>query len=214
MGAESEAEMGVQRVESPPGRRRVMFAIGAGVLVFAVVAVAVWWERRPDDTTSSTTALTATSAAPSGVNGGVATGVPAEIVTVAQLQALARATGHPLYWAGARQGTRLEYTQTPDGSTYIRYLTGTARAGSKSGDFIVVATYPQPNALGRVSKIAGRQHLKVTHLPGGGIAVTRTGRPQNVYIVYPDQPYQVEVYAPNQATSRRLVFDGRVRPVG
>jgi hypothetical protein len=79
--------------------------------------------------------------------------------------------------------------------------------------YVVVATYAQPDAYGRVSAIASRKHLAVKHLANGGIAVTRPGRPQNIYLVYPEQPYQVEVYAPTAGEARRLVFSGAVAPI-
>ena len=78
----------------------------------------------------------------------------------------------------------------------------------------MVATYAQPNAFGRVSAIARRSHLSRASLPNGGIAVTKPGRPQNIYIVYPKQPYQIEVYAPDSAVTRQLAFGGSIKPVG
>jgi hypothetical protein len=108
---------------------------------------------------------------------------------------------------------RLELTRRTDGTTYVRYLTGRAGAGNRSAGYVVVATYAQPDAYGRVSAIASRKHLAVKHLANGGIAVTRPGRPQNIFLVYPDQPYQVEVYAPTAGEARRLVFSGAVAPL-
>jgi hypothetical protein len=64
-----------------------------------------------------------------------------------------------------------------------------------------------------VSAIASRKHLAVKRLPNGGIAVTRRGRPQNIYLVYPSQPYQVEVYAPTAGEARRLVLSGAIASV-
>jgi hypothetical protein len=50
-------------------------------------------------------------------------------------------------------------------------------------------------------------------LPGRGRAVVKPERPQNVYVVYPGRPYQVEVYAPSADQARQLVFGGAVRPI-
>jgi hypothetical protein len=195
----------------PPSRRRVLLAVLAGLVAFVAVAVAVGLLAASDDDG----ATTATSGAPAGVDGGVASpAVPARIVTTAELEEIARESGGPVYWAGEQPGARIEYTRTADGSTYVRYLTGSAQAGSPSGDFVVVATYAQPNAYERVSGVARRTHLTIRTIPDGGIAVSRPGRPQNVYVAYPGQPYQVEVYSPSEATTNGLVLDGRVRPIG
>jgi hypothetical protein len=190
--------------------RRVLLSVIAALIVFAAVAASVWFLRTDDSNSAG---------APKGVmapgRGAPSTmpGVRAEIVSAAKLRQIAAANGRPLYWAGPRSGTRLEYTQTPDGSTYVRYLTGSAKAGNNSADYVVIATYAQPNAFERVSAIARRGQLPRVSLPNGGLAVTRPGRPQNINIVYPNQPHQIEVYAPDPAVTRQLVFGGAIKPV-
>jgi hypothetical protein len=197
----------------PITRRRLGLAITAAVIVFAAVGAAVWLLQSNDSTESTS------SGAPSGVSArprtgpATARGMPATVVSPSKLRNLAAASGRPLYWAGARAGTRLEYTQTSDGTTYVRYLTGSAKAGDPRARYLVVATYAQPDAFRRVSVIAGQQHLFVASLANGGIAVTRPGRPENVYVVYPKQPYQVEVYSPRATETRRLVVSGAIQPI-
>jgi hypothetical protein len=181
-------------------------ALIVALIVFAAVGAAVWFLDSDEPTESTTSAATATAGA----------SVPAlapRIVSAEQLRRLASSSSRPLYWAGPRTPARLEFTRRTDGTTYVRYLTGRARAGNRSAGYVVVATYAQPDAYGRVSAIASRKHLAVKHLANGGIAVTRPGRPQNIYLVYPDQPYQVEVYAPTAGEARRLVFSGAVAPL-
>ena len=60
----------------------------------------------------------------------------------------------PVFWAGPRSKARLEFTQTTDGRTYVRYLTGSAQAGVRRADYIAVATYPQPDAYNRATAAA------------------------------------------------------------
>jgi hypothetical protein len=189
----------------------------AGLIVFAGVAAAVWTlnSTGSHSTTSSTASSTAAAGGALARSGGVATvaAVRAEIVSPAQLREIAAANARPLYWAGPRKGTRLEYTRTSDGTTYVRYLTGSAKAGDAGAGYVVVATYSQPNAYNRVSAIARRKHFFIATVANGGIAVTKPERPQNVYLVYPNHPYQIEVYAPTAARTRRLVFGGAIRRV-
>jgi len=196
------------RSSTSNNRRRIAAAAVVALIVFLAVGAAVWFldsDNSDDSAQATATSSTQSSALPA---------VTPRIVSVALLRTFASGSGRPVYWAGARRGTRLEYTRRTDGATFVRYLTGTAKPGNGNAGYVVVATYAQPDAYKRVSTIASRQHLPVKRIAGGGIAVTRKGRPQNIYVVYPDQQYQVEVYAPTAAETRHLVYTGAIKPVG
>ena len=45
-----------------------------------------------------------------------------QMAAVAELEAVAKSLGHPVYWAGPRKGVTYELTRTTDGKVYIRYL--------------------------------------------------------------------------------------------
>jgi hypothetical protein len=187
-------------------RSRLVIAVVVAVAVFAAAAIAVWQLNSEDATSnaSTTTISTVPSTPP---------GVPARIVTTAQLRAFAAGLGRPLYWAGNRRGARMEYTQASDGSTYVRYLTGSAAVGDNRPEFVVVATYPQPDAFARVRKAARANHYKIEQLSDGAIAVTEPRTPKNIHIVSPGKPYQVEVFAPTAAQARSIVLSGALVPV-
>jgi hypothetical protein len=181
--------------------------VAAGVValaVFVVTAAAVWRFSFGESTSKKTTSTTIAR---------VPVGVPAEIVSASQLRAIARVLGRPVYWAGNSAGTKIEYRQTADGTTYVRYLTGSAKVGDKRPDFVVVATYAQPNAYGRVQSIARSEHYVIEHLRSGGVAVTEPRSPRNIHLVFPGQPYQVEVYAPTAAQARSIVASGAITTV-
>jgi hypothetical protein len=173
--------------------------------VFVATAIAVW-QLDSDSNGKDTATPTVIPTTP--------VGVKAQIVTPTALHSIARALGQSVYWAGERAGTRIEYTQASDGSTYVRYLTGSARAGDGGSNYVVVATYEQPDAFARVQSIARKKHFTVEHLPNGAVAVTEPKTPRNVHIVFPGQRYQVEVYAPNAEEAHRIVRSGAVTPVG
>jgi hypothetical protein len=191
--------------------RRSLLAAGAAAVVFVAVGAFVWsWTSSPDDAASSEVGeLAPTESA--------ATAVPPvepTIVSVAELRQATGAGAQPVYWAGQRQGTRLEYTRRTDGTTYVRYLTGAASAGAPGAGYVVVATYPQPDAYTRVTRAAREENLFTADLPKDGVAVIKPDRPGNIYLVYPDRQYQIEVYAPSAEAARELVFGGAIRPVG
>ena len=51
----------------------------------------------------------------------------------------------------------LELTRTTDGTTYVRYLTGSSEAGAPGAGYVVVATYHQPDAYERVTRATARR---------------------------------------------------------
>jgi len=183
-----------------------VIAVVVAIAVFAAAAIAVWQLNSDDENGSASP--TTTSSVPSG-----APGVPARIVTTAQLRSFAAALGQPVYWAGGRPGARMEYTQTTEGRTFVRYLTGSAAVGDRRPRFVVVATYPQPDAFTRVRAAARANHYEVEQLSDGAIAVTEPRAPKNIHIVAPGRPYQVEVFAPTAAEARSIVLSGAVVPV-
>jgi hypothetical protein len=191
--------------------RRLLLVVGVAALVFVAVGAFLWsWEAISRD---SSPAQVTPLAPEEGGQPAVLPPVEATVVSVEELRQASTASGRPVYWAGARDGARLEFTRTADGTTYVRYLTGSAQAGAPGAGYVVVATYPQPDAYERVTSAAKEEQYFTAELPGRGRAVVKPERPQNVYVVYPGRPYQVEVYAPTADQARQLVFGGAVRPI-
>jgi hypothetical protein len=197
-----------QLTRAPAGRRRVLLAVAVGTAVFAAVFGALAALDATDGDPPR-----ATPPPPPAPASRAAAAVPARIVTVAELRRIARSSARPVYWAGIRRGTRIEYTRTSDGTTYVRYLTGGALPGNESAGYVVIATYAQPDAYRRVSRTASREGFSVEPLSGGGRVVTRRDRPLNAYVVYRGRPYQIEVYAPRPGHARELALAGVIAPV-
>jgi len=134
-------------------------------------------------------------------------------LTVPAIQSLAASPGMSTYWAGPRRGAVYEVTQTADGRTYIRYLTSTEQVGSPQPVFLTVGTYPDPKAFEHVRAVGRRPGAVTIPLPDGVLAVYVASHPTSVYLARPGASEQVEVYSPSAAEARRLVEQGRVRPV-
>lgn len=201
-----------------PGRgrhlkSRPLLAVSVAVVVFGAVGSFIWVLQSSSADKPRKPAAVSSSNGLGQTGGATVPGIGAEVVSVSRLRAIAAAAGRPVYWAGLRSGTKLEYTQKTDGTTYVRYLHGSAKAGTPGAGYVVIATYPQPNAYKRVKRIAATQHMFVADLPNGAIAVTKPSRPQNIYVLYPNRAYQIEVYAPNAGETRRLVFGGAIQPI-
>jgi hypothetical protein len=136
-----------------------------------------------------------------------------ERATVPDLRALAKSLGHPLYWAGPRAGTTYELKVNEDGAVYIRYLPPGKDVGSNDG-VLTVVTYPVTNGF-EVTKGGGKVKGTVTKdLAGGAVAIYASDNPHNVYVGFPGEDVQVEVYSPSPAQAPSLVTRGKIVPVG
>jgi hypothetical protein len=194
-----------------PRSRQAPIRIGAVVALAVAIAFVVWLAVRGDDNSSSTaTTSTVQSTTPTKT-------VPRPRETVkaaslASLRALARASGHPIYWAGPQPDVKYELTQVTDGRIYIRYLPKSVPIRTKHL-YPIVATYPVPNAYKAVRTAAKESGAVTFHTQRGGLAVYNQSAPTNVYLAYPGSKYQVEVFDPNPSRARQLVRSGTIRPI-
>jgi hypothetical protein len=134
-------------------------------------------------------------------------------VSLGRLREIAATIPHPVYWTGARSGTKYELTRTDDGRVYIRYLPPGTEVGSARGDFLTVGTYPQENAFQTLRATARQQGVPTIRLRGGGLAFRDTNRPSSVYAAYPSSDYQIEVFQPSGERAVELVSGGRLVPL-
>lgn len=126
-----------------------------------------------------------------------------------RLSSIAKALGHPVYWAGPKGTTVHELTLTSSGRAYVRYLP----KGSKAGDprrFLIIATYPFPKAYNALKRVSAGKEITI---PGGGIALVDVNYPQSVHFAFPGVDYQGEVYAPSPKQSLRVATSGDIQPV-
>jgi hypothetical protein len=129
------------------------------------------------------------------------------------LAALSRRLGEPVFWAGQREGVRLEGTLTTNEYAYVRYLSGNAPIGDSSPEFLTVATYPTVNALTNLRSFANHEHASTTRISGGGLAVPVPGSPTSVFFARPGEDFQVEVFDRDPGRALQLIKSGEIVPV-
>jgi hypothetical protein len=139
---------------------------------------------------------------------------PARALSPAQLEALAGQVGHPIYWAGREANATYEVTRTSDGRIYVRYLPAGVKVGDAKPDYLTVGTYPQTGALAKLKAAAAKSGAETIELDGGGFASIDKNKPTSVYVAYPGQDLQLEVYDPKPARARVVVTSGRLAPLG
>jgi hypothetical protein len=129
--------------------------------------------------------------------------------TAGALQALPRAVGHPVYWAGGRAGFTYELTRPAGGGVYVRYLPHGTRVGDVRPVYLTVATYPASD-FAAVKAQAERTGAWIESLRGGRLLISPRGRPRSAYLVTRGERVQVEVYAPEAGRAAALIRSGRI----
>jgi hypothetical protein len=189
------------------GRARLSSVrIGAVVALAVAAAFLIWLLVRGNDDSSSTSTTTSTNEATQPIGPLAA--------TPAALQELSAKAKQPIYWVGPRPGQTYELTRTAGGRVYVRYLPAGAAIGNRRADYTIVGTYPTQGALQVLKELAKQPNEKSVPAPGGGIAVYSTSAPTNVYVAFPGQNVEIEVFDPSARKALRMVKTGGVAPVG
>ena len=85
--------------------------------------------------------------------------------------------------------------------------------GNQSPDYLTIGTYPQKGALAILKATAAKNHVPTMTVAGGGVAFVDAKHPTSVYVAFPNENVQVEVYDPAAGRARRLVNSGGIAPV-
>ncbi|HEU5142778.1 MAG TPA: hypothetical protein VFU04_06420, partial [Solirubrobacterales bacterium] len=135
-----------------------------------------------------------------------------EIVSVERLRDTAASSSMPIYWVGPPAGSRLELSQPSAERTFLRYLTGGATADDPR-PFLTVGSYRVADATAVLRREGKRDDGVLAKAPEGGVVYFSQTRPESVYVAYPGEDVQVEVFAPDFQQALRLVTAGRIVPV-
>jgi hypothetical protein len=175
--------------------------LGAVLALGVVVAVSVSpvsGAGSPPAATTPTSALGPVGVAKIGPIGLTASGLRAYVATSLR---------QPVYWAGPIDGDVYELTRTSNGDAYLRYLPPGVSIGDPRPAFLIIATYPFPNALARLKAVAGGRGRT---LPDGAFELPDPTYPRSVHIAFPGVPLEVEVYDPSPAVAERIARSGSV----
>ena len=179
-------------------------AVAGGLLAWVLVD-----RSDSDQSAQDTTAPAVTTTAPT---------TPAETVsqptirTIAELRAAAAISPNPIYWAVPERGRSSRSRRHPA----ARSSFAISRTGTTAGDtqpHLTVATYTRPNGYAEVEAAAKNEGSRSLELEGGGLAVYDPMAPGNVHLAFPGQPYQIEVFSPEDDLALSLVTNGEIRPV-
>jgi hypothetical protein len=182
-------------------KRLIQFGFWGVLAVLAAVLLISLLDGGDNNSSSATTAESGS-------------GTAAVIVSAEELSEKANEQESPVYWAGEQEGTEIEFSQPEAGRTYVRYLTGGAEAGDPGAEFLTIGTYEFTDPTKALKEQAEQPNGVLASAPGGGVVFFDTTRPQSVYLAYPGEEVQIEVYDPNPKRSIGLVSSGLIVPVG
>jgi len=169
--------------------------LGAGLATAIAVLLVLWLLIDDND-----------PAEPEPVTGG------ARIVGADELRRMAAAGKDPVYWAGPPAGSQLELSRPEATRTYVRYLVGDAEAGDRR-PFLTVGSYRIGDAAAVLRRQGARPGGVLATAPRGGTVYFERKSPQSVYLAYPGENVEIEVYAPSFQQALGLVTSGRIVPV-
>lgn len=181
-------------------RERGLFRLVAVLVAIPVIAIGVWSIGGcggGNDSTSSSSGST----------------ISAEIVDAEALKEQSEDEEMPIYWAGEQAGAELELSVPEEGRTYVRYLTNGAQAGDPQPNFLTVGTYAFAEPIPALEELADKPGGVQRHVPGGGIAYFNRNGPNSVYVAYPGQEVQIEVFDPDPKRAKELVTTGAIVPI-
>jgi hypothetical protein len=141
------------------------------------------------------------------------TPVGPKVVTPDELRAVPEQVGHPVYWAGERDGKELELTVLQDGAVYVRYLPDRSAPGVDKPAFLTVATYRRPDAYALVQGGGSRPGAIVVTDKGGAVVTTESEKATNAYFAFEGTPLLMEVFDPKPGRAFDLVQSGEVQLV-
>jgi hypothetical protein len=137
-----------------------------------------------------------------------------EVLSATALREAVSGPGTPVYWAGERAGTEIELSRTEAGRTYVRYLTGDAKAGDPRPIFLTVGTYERPHPVQELRRQGKGEGAVLGEAPGGAVVYYDRRSPQSVYLAYPGVKAQIEVYDPDVKQALQLVNSGQIVATG
>jgi hypothetical protein len=188
-----------KREANTPKRRDVVRSAGLAMLVALGLIV---WVLVADDGGD----------APAGAPAPPTPASAAAIVDVEVLRDAAAAGSTPIYWAGSPAGAKLEFSQPAPDRTYVRYLTGDAEVDDPR-PFLTVGSYGLPDPIVALRKQGSQPGGVLAKAPGGGVVYFSRKQPESVYLAYPDEDVEIEVFAPSFEQALQLVTTGKIVPV-
>jgi hypothetical protein len=135
-------------------------------------------------------------------------------LTEAELKSVVANLNSVVYWVGPLDNAKYTLDVTDAGAAFVRYLPNGEGANDTAKNYLIVATY-RVNAAYDAIKTAGNEQDGIGLMTSDGAAVYyNKNAATNVYMAYPGQDLQIEVFDPSPGKALQLVnTTGLVKPI-
>jgi hypothetical protein len=135
-------------------------------------------------------------------------------LTEAELKSVVVNLNSVIYWVGPLENAKYTLDVTDAGAAFVRYLPNGEGANDTAKNYLIVATY-RVNAAYDAVRTAGNEQDGIGLLTSDGAAVYyNKNAATNVYLAYPGQDLQIEVFDPTPGKALQLVNTiGLVKPI-
>jgi hypothetical protein len=181
--------------QKPLEPRKRLTVVLSLVALISLVAWVLSGGSGADNTAATIDTNTQSSSAPA--PGTVSlTAIPATIVTKAELISATKDLGFVIYWNGKMKDTNIELTVLTEGKVYVRYLPKDVAAGATE-PYLTIATYYDPEALGKVQNLGATAGAKYINYSGGAVAASTSESDSNIYFAFDTNPALYNIFAPD-----------------
>ena len=131
-----------------------------------------------------------------------------------ELKSTVARLGSTVYWVGPLKNAKYALDVNEAGATFVRYLPDGLGIDDTSKKYLIVATY-RVNAAYDAVRAAGNEQDGIGLMTADGAAVYyNKNATSNVYLAFPGQDLQIEVFDPSPGRALQLVnTSGLVRPI-
>ena len=135
-------------------------------------------------------------------------------LTESELKSVVANLNSVIYWVGPLENAKYTLDVTDAGAAFVRYLPNGEGANDTAKNYLIVATY-RVNAAYDAIKTAGNEQDGIGLMTSDGAAVYyNKNAATNVYLAYPGQDLQIEVFDPSPGKALQLVNTiGLVKPI-
>jgi len=137
----------------------------------------------------------------------------ARLVSTDRAGEMAKATGHPVFWAGRLPGMKVAMNHDSHMNVHVRYLPGGVDPETSTNSYFTVGSYPFDQAFEATARLASEPGRVSVDLPGGVGFLDRM-RGDRLVLSFRGHPdIQVEVFHPRMEEALQVVRGGNIVPM-
>lgn len=127
-------------------------------------------------------------------------------LTEAELIELASNINQPIYWLGPAENSTYTLTIAENEQAYIKYLPEGVLPSDSETPLRIIATYLRENAFSVTQTAANNPGAVGLSNSSGAAIYYNSATPSNVYLAFPGQNFQIEIFDPVPGAALELAL--------